>query len=318
MTTILQPIGGLLTLATTNHPAGILVSQPTAGIYGINPGLTQSDAFTSLTVVVSSDHLDVNPVIAYVDGVANGTLTHGAGDVWTYVPGTPVVFTVGRHNITATFIDTVGGSTTLTLSFFTVDAGADKGIKKLSSTLGQLKKGYAYDSTFGKTPIAQVILAPAVEGTSDVHGAITLPTTGTLTVTTAITNPDVVRNLSVKGNAASVAALVTIVGADMSGRIISETIQSAGTSTVYGKFAFATVLSITVGARGAVSNTIIVGTGSNLGLSRPITEDTDVKLVMFADVTVASAGHSDGNTVSFTGTMNDTKNVVVFYEATVI
>ena len=316
-----QPQGGQLVLMTVNHPnPGIIVPLPINRTYGINPGLLDSDVLTSLTVVVTSEHLDVNPVTVYVDGVSNGTLTHGGGDVWTYVPGAPVVFALGRHSITATFLDTVGGGTTLTLSFFTVSANQAKGpFKKLSQTLGQMRKGYAYDSTYGGTPISEVILAPELGTTDFVHSAITLPTTGTTVVTTNITNPDVARNLTITGNAAGIVAPVTVLGLDTNSRLVTETIIGDGTNTVEGKVAFTQIKSITVGARTTAGDTIEIGTGDALGLSRPFTAVADVKLVIVDDVSEAPASaDTEGMTVTTTTPPDGSANFVIMYNAMLI
>ena len=307
-----------MTLTTTNYPAGITVAKPVSGVYGINPGLLTTDAFTGISLVVTSDNLSTADVNVYIDSVANGTMHYSAG-TWSYVPGTPVVFTVGRHNLVCTFIDTVGGSTVLTLSFFTISATQNKSYKKLSTTLGQIKKGYAYDSVYGKMPITQVVLAPALGTATAIHANITLPTTGTTAVTTGITNPDVPRVLSIKGNAAGIAAKVTIVGLDINGFLQSETITASGSSAVVGKKAFSVVNSITVGARTTAGDAISVGTTAALGLARPIDADTDFKIVTVDGVAEAAAAINSANdTVTVTTAFNGAKNTILYYNAAVI
>jgi len=91
-------------------------------------------------------------------------------------------------------------------------------------------------------------IVPAVASAAAVHAAVTL-TTVPQTVTTGITNPVVCRALSITGNAAGMAGNVTVVGTDANGDAASDVIALAGTSTVLGVVAFATVTSIALPAR---------------------------------------------------------------------
>lgn len=115
----------------------------------------------------------------------------------------------------------------------------------------------------------QVFAAPAAAGNTNVHAAITLPSSGTTVVTTAITNPAVPRTIRLKGNQSTTQGLVvTIAGTDILGNTISEDVTMGGafaTPTDSTK-AFATVTSITVPTRGGASDTISVGFGAALGL----------------------------------------------------
>lgn len=107
---------------------------------------------------------------------------------------------------------------------------------------------------------------PIAAGTSAIHAAITLPTSGTTVVTTAITNPDVPRCPTITGNASSITATVTLVGTDGSGATLSKSKSMNGTATVAFDNAFKTITSITVGAKNAPGDTVIVGVGAAIGL----------------------------------------------------
>lgn len=191
--------------------------------------------------------------------------------------------------------------------------------KKLSTTLWQLKKWFMYDSRLWKIPVADVIVAPALGTNTAVHAAITLPATWTTEVTTAITNPATPRNLVIKGNAAGIAAAVTIVWLDISGQKVTETLTGSGASAVAWSVIFSVVNSITVWALTTAWDTISVGTGAKLGLKRPITDAADVKLLTI-DGTAEAPASVDTTWHSFTATtaLNGSKNVYVYYDATVI
>ena len=207
----------------------------------------------------------------------------------------------------------------MTVSFFTISNVYNKSYKKLSQTLGQLKKGFAYDSALGKMPVTQVVAAPALGTATAIHANITLPTTGTTLVTTGITQPDVARVLEIKGNAAGIVAKVTITGLDANGFVQTDTITANGTAAVSGVKAFSVVNSILVGARTTAADAISVGTTAALGLIRPIDLATDFQLVSIDGASEAAASVDNANdTVTITTAMNGVKNVILYYNATVI
>jgi hypothetical protein len=110
---------------------------------------------------------------------------------------------------------------------------------------------------------------PATANNAGVHAAITLPASGTIAVTTRITNPTVPRTIRLKGNQASVQGLVvTVEGTDIVDQSISESVTMGGdfnTPTDSTK-TFKTVTRITVPTRGASGDTISAGLGTALGL----------------------------------------------------
>jgi len=110
--------------------------------------------------------------------------------------------------------------------------------------------------------------------TTTVHAAIT-GTGAEQEITTAITNPDVPRNISIT-NSANSTGDVTITGVDAKGNSITEDITIVTGGTAYGDKAFATVSKITILAGVANPDTIEVGVSDKLGLSNIIYATGDV------------------------------------------
>lgn len=116
--------------------------------------------------------------------------------------------------------------------------------------------------------------SPALSATNAVHASITM-TGSPQTITTAITNPDVCRNVSITGNASGNAGTVTIQGLDALGGSLSEDIALNGSSTVFGLKAFASINSISLPAEThAGTDSILIGNGPALGLPFAIARDT--------------------------------------------
>lgn len=110
--------------------------------------------------------------------------------------------------------------------------------------------------------------APAAAATDAIHAAITLPDSGTLEVTTGITNPDVPRVISITGNAAGITGNVVIDGTDINDKEIQDTIIASGVTTVEGIKAFKTVTKITVPVKTTAGDTIEIGISVKLGLAK--------------------------------------------------
>lgn len=113
-------------------------------------------------------------------------------------------------------------------------------------------------------------VAPAAANNTGVLAAQTLPTSGTTTISSGFTQPDVPRTIRLKGNQTTVQGLtpVVVTGTDILGKVISENVTMGGafatpTDTVN---AFASVTSIVFPTRGGASDTISVGFGAALGL----------------------------------------------------
>jgi hypothetical protein len=143
----------------------------------------------------------------------------------------------------------------------------------------------------------QVAAADAVAASDTaVHAAITLPTSGTTTVNTSITNPAVPRALRIKGNAAGITGNVVITGTNYNGDVITETIVANGASAVEGNKAFKTVTQIVVPTRTQASDTISIGFNEKLGLPYLLAHNA----VLFAYLDNAKEGTAPTVTVSTT------------------
>lgn len=94
------------------------------------------------------------------------------------------------------------------------------------------------------------------------------------TITTGITNPDVVRNVVVKGAIAASTGDVVVKGTDYAGEDLSETISLSGTTAVAGVKAFATVTEIDLPVSAGAGDGVSVGVGSKLGLPYTLKRNT--------------------------------------------
>jgi hypothetical protein len=134
-----------------------------------------------------------------------------------------------------------------------------------------------------------------------------------------ITQPDLPRNITVKGNAGGMAGNVVINGHDKAGYAITETIALSGSSEVVGSKAFARVTEIVLPARTAEANTVSIGLGVKLGLSRPIEATTDVKYATVDGTANAVSASDAGNgTITMTTAPNGSRVYIVYYDAVVL
>lgn len=117
---------------------------------------------------------------------------------------------------------------------------------------------------------------------SYVHAAIT-GTGVEQEITTAITNPDVPRNVTIWNDANSTGD-VTIEGVDAKGNSVSEAITITTGGLVVGDVAFATVSKIIIPATVANPDVIKVGIGNILGLSNIVYETGDIYKVKVNNV----------------------------------
>ena len=111
---------------------------------------------------------------------------------------------------------------------------------------------------------------PIVGAVDSVHAAITLLTT-VQNITTAITNPDFPRIISIKGTKAggSLTGNVVITGTNIRNEVITDTIAiNTNDSEVFGVKAFKTVTNIALPVRASAGDTVTVGMGDALGLDR--------------------------------------------------
>jgi len=109
-------------------------------------------------------------------------------------------------------------------------------------------------------------IAPDAASATYVHVAIAL-TAAEQDVATAITNPDVPRTVTVKGNASGITGDVVITGTNVDGDVITDTIALNGATEVEGIKAFAEVTNIHLPAEThAGTDTVSVGAGNHFGL----------------------------------------------------
>ena len=92
----------------------------------------------------------------------------------------------------------------------------------------------------------------------------------------SVTQPDVYRVLSVKGNQSGMNQTVTISGTNWVGEDIAEDIVLLNADEVKGNKAFMTVTEIRLPAKNSDGETVSVGRTNKLGLYYPLFEDTDV------------------------------------------
>lgn len=121
--------------------------------------------------------------------------------------------------------------------------------------------------------IAQYELSPVAPSNTSVLLSTAL-TALAQTITTGITNPDVVRNVVAKGAIATSTGNIVVKGTDYAGNSISETIALSGTTTVAGAKAFATVTELDLPVTSGAGDSVSVGIGSKLGLPFTLTKNT--------------------------------------------
>ena len=135
-------------------------------------------------------------------------------------------------------------------------------------------------------------------------------------ITTAITNPDVPRNISITTtNVSSPSGDVTITGVDAKGNSITEDITIVAGSTAYGNKAFSTVSKITIPAGVTSDDTVAVGMSDKLGLSNVIYETGDVYKAKKnnADITVGTVNVTNGTVDCATITGGD--DFTIYYRS---
>lgn len=126
---------------------------------------------------------------------------------------------------------------------------------------------------------------------SGVHAAIT-GNGASQDITTAITNPDYARNISITTtNNDTPSGNVTITGL-VRGTSTTDVIAISAGGTVYGVKAFDTITNINIPAGVSGSDTVTVGWSDKIGLLNPITSTADVykKKVNNADATAELSG----------------------------
>ena len=146
-------------------------------------------------------------------------------------------------------------------------------IAAMNPFMGELIQTSSPGVTCSWCQIAQYELLPVAISNTAILVSTTL-TAQVQTITTGITNPDVVRNVVAKGAIATSTGNVVITGTDYAGTSISETIVLSGTTVVAGLKAFATVTQIALPVTSGAGDGVSVGVGSKLGLPYTLTKNT--------------------------------------------
>lgn len=158
-------------------------------------------------------------------------------------------------------------------------------------------------------------IAPSTTG---IHAAITCSAGATTTVTTAITNPTVPKNVTATagGTATDIKAVqVTITGINYADEVISETlpiftVDTEGTVT--GSKAFKTITSIAIPAMDGAGATVAIGFGKKLGLPFLLTHNTVLNAYLgntkegTAPTVTVSPTILESNTVDLNSALNGT------------
>jgi hypothetical protein len=150
--------------------------------------------------------------------------------------------------------------------------------------------------------------------TKDIAGVLasTALTAETQTITENITDPDVPRNLRIKGNDTGISGDVVVNGTNINDDSISETITLNGDSEVEGDKAFKTVTSIELPVENSGGDEVQVGTGNKLGLPYKLSLNTVLKAyrdgsLEGTDPTVATdTSNIENNTVLLDSALNGT------------
>jgi len=183
------------------------------------------------------------------------------------------------------------------------------------------KRIFAKDSQLIKR---QTWSAPDAAAADAIHAAITGSAAAATTVTTAITNPDVPRAVSITpgGTTADVAAGdYVITGTDIDDKVITDTIAIAAnaSSIQSGSKAFKTVTSILIPKQDGAAATFTIGTLDKLGLREKIQEDSVPSTLVDGTVettrptVAASSTVLSSNTIDPNTALDGSKDVVCYY-----
>lgn len=188
--------------------------------------------------------------------------------------------------------------------------------KRLSQVLWAIWKWYVVDTAQWGFPIKQEIGVPALATATAVLASTAL-TASVQIITAWITNPDVLRCVSITWNAAWIVGNVVIKGKDWAGRSITESIAASGTSTVAWVVAFKEIDSVTLPVLDTGGDAISVGVTGSIGLYRDIDADADV-LSVYAGGTREAVATVDNinNTITITTAFNGIVRFEVSYLTT--
>lgn len=183
------------------------------------------------------------------------------------------------------------------------------------------KRDGALDGDANALPIASVVhyqITPDASSATAVLAATAL-TAEAQVVTADITDPDVPRTVTVKGNASGITGDVVITGTNIADEAITDTIALNGTSEVEGVKAFKTVTQIDLPVEvHAGTDTVSVGMAKKFGLPH-IVDNAALALVKLFNAS-ADAGslavdddEIEKNLYSCAGTPDGTKVLDLYY-----
>lgn len=161
-------------------------------------------------------------------------------------------------------------------------------------------------------------VAPTVGSATATKAAFALTDAAQTGITVGITNPDVPRIVTVKGNASGITGNVVVHGTNINGEVISDTIALNGSTEVVGAKAFKTVTSIDYPAEtNAGTDTVSIGRGVKIGFPA-IISNTGLVIAKNFDGsvdagTVTASTTVEGSVYAVAGTMNGVKLVSLYF-----
>lgn len=162
------------------------------------------------------------------------------------------------------------------------------------------------------------VVAPALGSATATKVAFALTDAAQTGITAGITNPDVPRIVTVKGNASGISGDVVVHGTNINGEVISDTIALNGSTEVVGAKAFKTVTSIDYPAEtNAGTDTVSIGRGVKIGFPA-IISNTGLVIAKNFDGsvdagTVTASTTVEGSVYAVAGTMNGVKLVSLYF-----
>ena len=172
--------------------------------------------------------------------------------------------------------------------------------------------------TFSAVSRIKYTTAPSVKSATGTLAAIPLTALAQTGYTAGIIQPDVPRNVTIKGNAAGIGGNVVIHGTDYAGTVVSDTIALNAAVEVLGVVAFATITSIDFPVQThAGTDTVSIGRGAKIGLPVAL---ADAALLLAHDFDGAADGgaFTPSATLSLcvcaiSGTMDGVKKVDLYF-----
>ena len=173
------------------------------------------------------------------------------------------------------------------------------------------------------TPISKISLgSPAAADTNYIFESANIADASTTALTLAHTTLDVTRNIQAVAQAASSSdAVLNIIGTDVYGNTITESLTLNNDTVVQTAQAFKTVTSITPnGGSGKGGTAVLIGTGNKLGLPVKLNNRSDLMQAWHGStldgggltvvVGSTSAGADDRGTIEFTNALDGSEIVI--------